>query len=90
MFWDVNPRMVNPSEKPYFVIQRLLDWNRFPAARWVLKTFPKEQIIDSLKTMRGWDKRSANFWANYLNFDRKELMCNQQPFQPLPETPWTN
>lgn len=88
LFWDVDVKKLNPSEKPYFVIQRLLSWDDFSSSTWVLKHFPKNQLKYTLTSMRGWSKISANFWSVYLNIPREELMCNRQGFPNPPVSHW--
>src|SRR3989338_11584503 len=87
-FWDTDPRRINPSEKPLFVIQRLLDWNEPLAWRWVLKSFPKNSIKESLTTLRGWSGRSANFWGVYLNIPKGDILWNRPGFPNPPQRHW--
>ena len=39
-FWDVHFETLSPKEKPYFVINRLLDKGNLDAARWVVRQPP--------------------------------------------------
>ncbi len=89
-FWDVDVKKLNPSQKPYFVIQRLLDWNNFGAARWVINNFPQELIVQSLKKLRGWSRKSAVFWGKYFNIPQEELICNRKGFPNPPIQPWNH
>lgn len=86
-FWDVDPKKVNPSEKSLFVIQRLLDWNNFSAAHWVITSFPPQEIIKSLTNFRGWSKRSENFWKKYFKLSKK-TPWNGPESQRLPISHW--
>lgn len=79
-FWDVDPAKVNPRTHPYYVINRLLDKGDLEAARWVLKSFPKDLIIETLKTLRDFSPKSARFWATYLGISQEEVACLQPSY----------
>lgn len=87
-FWDVNPAKVNPSEKPYYVINRLLDKGNVEAARWVLANFPKETIRETFRKLRDFSPVVANFWADYLHFPLEEVKCMQEPWRSLRKQLW--
>ena len=87
-FWDVDVNKTNPNKHPVWVIQRLLDWNDFAAAKWVLRNFPVETIKETIKTQRGWSKRSIVFWANYFGIPRNEVVCLKPEFLRLQNSHW--
>ena len=74
-FWDVRAENVNPSVHPHYVINRLLDKGNMEAARWVLKNFSRETIIETLRTIRDFSPWNGVFWAAYLGISRKEVKC---------------
>lgn len=86
-FWDVDAKKINPAKKPLFVIQRLLDWNNFSAARWVVNNFPKNEIKKSITDFRGWSKRSLSFWKSYFKLPEK-LLWNHPESHPQPVSHW--
>lgn len=87
-FWDVDPEKTDVKKYGPFVAQRLLEWNDFPAARWVLNSFPESTLRESLTKIRGWSRRSANFWANYLGVPSEEVLCLRQGFPNPPQRLW--
>lgn len=87
-FWDVDPTKVNPAQKPYFVINRLLDKGNVEAARWVLNNFPRETIVDTFRRMRDFSFDVATFWSRYLNFPLEEAKCMQEPWHSLRKQLW--
>ena len=87
-FWDVDPLKVNPAEKPHYVINRLLDKGDLAAARWVLRNFPKEMIVDTLKKIRDFSPRSARFWATYLGVSEEKVICLQPSYLAMRRTHW--
>lgn len=74
-FWDVDADKVNPKEYSTYVIHRILDKGNLNAARWLLRNFPKEDIIKTLKTVRDFTPRNAVFWTQYFNISREETRC---------------
>ncbi|MEK7166230.1 MAG: hypothetical protein AAB874_05485 [Patescibacteria group bacterium] len=87
-FWDVDAQKLNPQEKSYYVINRLLDKGDLEAARWVLKTFSKESIVETLKTMRDFSPWNGNFWASFLNIPKEEVKCLNPSYLKLRKTHW--
>ncbi len=87
-FWDIKPEQLDPSAKPYYVINRLLDKGDLDAARWVLKCFPKETIIETVKTLRDFSPKSARFWAAYLSVPQEEVLCLQPSYLKTRRTHW--
>ena len=76
-FWDVNPQKVNPREKPYFVIQRLLDKGDVEAVRWAREFFSKETIAETFYKMRDFKAKIGYFWTLFLNLDQPKVLCIQ-------------
>lgn len=74
-FWDVQAEKVNPSTHPQYVINRLLDKGNLDAARWVLKSFPKETIRETFRKRRDFSPWNGRFWAHYLELSEKEVAC---------------
>lgn len=89
-FWETDPAKLSPKVSSSLVIQRLLDWNNFSAARWVVNSYPAEKIKESLVQLRGWSKRSANFWANYFNVPKIKVSCLRQESPDQPVSHWEN
>ncbi len=87
-FWDVDASKVNPSDYPEYVINRLLDKGNLEAARWVLKNFPKEKIIETLKTIRDFSPKSARFWATYFGILHEEVACLQPSYLAMRRMHW--
>lgn len=87
-FWDVDPKKVNPSEKPYFVIQRLLDKGNVEAVRWVRKNFATEDIEETLKKYRDFSLKSASFWGLVYHVPLSQIKCFQEPYLTTRKTLW--
>lgn len=79
-FWDIDATKLKPSEKPYYVINRLLDKGNLEAAKWVLEYFPKKTIAETFRKIRDFSPWNGRFWANYLNLPEKEVACLQTSY----------
>ncbi|OGK15985.1 hypothetical protein A2690_00840 [Candidatus Roizmanbacteria bacterium RIFCSPHIGHO2_01_FULL_39_12b] len=87
-FWDVNPEKVNPREKPYFVIQRLLDKGDIEAVRFVRGNFEPSVIQKTLKNYRDFSLRSASFWGLLYQVPLSQIKCFQEPYLTTRKTLW--
>ncbi len=79
-FWDIDFEKLDPAKHQKYVIARLLDKGDFDAWKWVQTSFPKELIINTVKTMRDFSLKSASFWATIYDIPLNELICFQQPY----------
>jgi hypothetical protein len=87
-FWDIDPTELDVTQHPVYVIERLLEHGDLPSARWMLDTFPLETIVQVLQSSRKLSRRSANFWALYLDVDKEEVACLSKPCQREPAAIW--
>lgn len=87
-FWDVDPKKVNPQEKPYFVIQRLLDKGDLEAVRWARENFDSVTIQKTLKEYRDFSLKSASFWGLLYAVPTAQIKCFQEPYLTTRKTLW--
>jgi len=87
-FWDVNFDTVSPKTHPRYVINRLLDKGDLGAARWVVHTFPKKYIIQTLKTVRDFSPRSGWFWTRYYRLKEEDVACLQPSYRTMRSAHW--
>lgn len=87
-FWDVNPKKVNPQEKPYFVIQRLLDKGDLEAVLWTRKHFETLTIQKTLREYRNFSLKSASFWGLLYAVPQSQIKCFQEPYLTARKTLW--
>lgn len=79
-FWEIRFENLDPAKRATYIIERLLEYGDVPSLRWMLKKYPKEQIIEVLKRTRVVSRKSANFWALYFSVPREEILCFQKRF----------
>ena len=87
-FWDTQATQVNPQTHPHYVINRLLDKGNLTAARWVLRSFPKEMIIDTFRTIRDFSPWNGSFWAGYLHIPEQEVACLNPHYRAMRKKLW--
>ncbi len=74
-FWDVNVKKLDPSKKPYFVVNRLLDKGNTEAVRWVRRNYSKELIKDTFFKMRDFNEKTGRFWSLFLKIPQDKVKC---------------
>jgi len=62
LFWDADPRTIDPDGHADFVISRILDLTTPAALRWLERTYSREKILCVNEGSRRLDARSRNFW----------------------------
>lgn len=87
-FWDIEATNLDPSKHSRYVINRLLDKGDLNAARWVLRSFPKTMIVETLKTRRDFSPWNGTFWAHYLGVPTKEVACLQPSYREMRKKLW--
>ena len=87
-FWDVDAKKVDPSKKPYFVIQRLLDKGDENSVRWVRRNFSENIIKETFTKMRDFSPWVGNFWQQFLKINRSEVLCLQKHYLSMRRSHW--
>jgi len=87
-FWDIVPTELNPSEHPTYTIHRLLDKGNIDAARWVIQSFPKDLIIQTLKKDRDFSPWNGTFWSAYYGISQKEVACLEPSYRTMRQKLW--
>lgn len=75
MFWDANLDTLEPTAYPHYTIERVLEYGDEADVTWLRGTFPREQIIDVLRTDRHLTPLSANFWALIFGIPAREVVA---------------
>ena len=53
LFWDVDPKTVDPKKHARYIIERILEFGRDNEVRWLWHTYSKALIRDVVNTSRG-------------------------------------
>lgn len=82
MFWDTDFDKLEILKNPHYIIKRVLDRGDTNAIKWLLKTFSKNQIVNTVTTSQEISRKTATFWASFYNIDRSKILCLQKPYTP--------
>ena len=82
-FWDVDFRTLDLEKNSEFIIKRTLDRGDTKALLWLLKYYPTETIAKVVTNSRDLSQKTANYWSDLLNLDRREILCLQKPYSPI-------
>ena len=87
-FWDVDVNKIDFESDYLYVINRLLDKGDLAAGSWVLKNYPIEKIVETLKSRHDFSPKSGTFWANYLNVPTSEVACLKPSYRQARKQLW--
>ena len=65
-FWDVDTGALDAERDERYITERLLERGDLDAARWLLRTYPREHLAHTVKTSRQLSPKSRNFWMIWL------------------------
>lgn len=87
-FWDVDFKKIDKEQNASYIIHRLLDKGDDRAIGWMFKTYDKNLIKEVVTTRRGFSPKTANFWADLLDIDKRKVVCLQKPYLKMRQQLW--
>ncbi|MBI2415185.1 MAG: hypothetical protein HYV33_00800 [Candidatus Kerfeldbacteria bacterium] len=66
LFWDVNPKIVDPKKHATYVIERIMDFGQDDEIRWMWHYYPKKSLRQVAFKSRVLQPRSRVFWQLVL------------------------
>ncbi|MFH1253630.1 MAG: hypothetical protein V1664_04875 [Candidatus Uhrbacteria bacterium] len=63
LFWDVDPKTIDPKKHAQYVIERILDFGNDNEVRWIWQTYPAKTISETMQRSRILHKKSKNLWS---------------------------
>ena len=87
-FWDTDPKKLDVEKRSKYIIERVMDWGDIPHVKWMLENFSKKELKNTLIKTRNLFKKSAYFWANFLQVDPEETKCLSKAYQKKHPTIW--
>ncbi len=64
LFWDVDPKTINPKKHATYIIERILDFGDDREVRWMWNYYPKRQIADTVKKSRAMFPYTKSLWRS--------------------------
>ncbi len=67
LFWDVNPKTIDPEKNARYVIERILDFGEPKEVRWLFKQYSQNEIKRVMNLPRSQvDPKSKSLWSLLL------------------------
>jgi hypothetical protein len=63
LFWDVDPRTIDPKKHAYYIVERILDFGTDEEVRWMARTYPSKLIKNVTATSRVIHPKSRSLWT---------------------------
>lgn len=64
LFWDVDPKTIDPKKNAKYVIDRMLEFGNDQEIRWMWFYYPQELIRDVVENMRGLRPTVRPLWKS--------------------------
>ena len=66
LFWDVNPKKIDPKKNAQYVIERVLDFGRDDEVRWLRKFYDLSLVKKIVMKSRSLRPETKNLWTLLL------------------------
>ncbi len=67
LFWDVDPKKLDPKKHARYIIERVLDFGEPKEVGWVFRKYPKEEIKKVMNLPRSQvHRKSKALWSLLL------------------------
>lgn len=66
LFWDVDPKTIDPKKHAQYIIERILDFGDDKEVRWMWKTYPSRLIKKTVNKSRVLMPETKNLWTLLL------------------------
>jgi Family of unknown function (DUF6922) len=82
-FWDVSFNQLETKKHSFLIIKRVLDRGNLTDIRWLIKTYGKVGIKKVVLKTKDLSRPIANFWANILGLDKRQVPSLLKPYSPI-------
>ncbi len=62
LFWDVDPKTIDPKKHARYIIERILDFGHDDEVRWLWQQYPKPLIREVVARSRGLRPETRSLW----------------------------
>ena len=67
LFWDTNPKNIDPQKHARYIIERVLEFGRLDEIGWVFRQYPRHVIKEVIKLPRvQLSPKSKALWSLFL------------------------
>lgn len=62
LFWDVDPKKIDPDKHARYIIERILDFGETDEVRWMSEYYPRQSIQKVIRESRVLHDKSKSLW----------------------------
>lgn len=62
LFWDVNPKNIDPQRHARYIIERILDFGNDKEVRWMVRYYERKLIKDVVERSRVLHTQTRSLW----------------------------
>lgn len=62
LFWDVDPKTIDPEKNAKYIIERIMDFGNDQEARWIYRRYPRSLLHDVTKKSRSLHPQTRVLW----------------------------
>lgn len=62
LFWDVNPKSIDPKKHGVYIAERIMDFGNDREARWLLETYPPRFLKQIARRSRVLHAETRALW----------------------------
>lgn len=66
LFWDVDPKTIDPKKHARYVIERILDFGNDKEVKWLFKNYSRRLMRKTLRESRVIHDKSKSLWSLML------------------------
>jgi len=63
LFWDVDPKKINPKRHARYIIERVLDFGNDKEVKWLLNNYSSDLIKKTVRGSRVIHSKSKALWS---------------------------
>lgn len=63
LFWDVNPKTIDPKKHARYIIERVLDFGNDKEIAWLTHQYSSRRIKNTLQRSRVVHRKSRSLWS---------------------------
>lgn len=63
LFWDVDPKKIDPQKHATYIIERILDFGRTNEVKWMRRYYTPRRISKVVKKSRVLHDKSRSLWS---------------------------
>ena len=71
LFWDVDPKTIDPKKHARYIIERILEFGTDEEARWLWQAYSHSLIQDVLNKSRVLHPQTKTLWRALVNTQTK-------------------